>query len=214
MNPPDTCRILPEFILTAHRRADHADRAASCRKAASRKSAGLARRPGHAAALFASCVAVSPRPRAPRSSAPSRPIAFTVFFHVLICGDRARHAACSRSTTSKAARPCRASTTRSSSSARSACVADLRRRAAAGLHRSRDLVHLDLHPGRLPQAAGRGPEAAIKYFLLGSFATAFFLYGIALIFGATGTTQHLTQIAAARFAAQHRRRRWHCWRWP
>jgi NADH-quinone oxidoreductase subunit N len=36
---------------------------------------------------------------------------------------------------------------------------------------------------------GRSPEAAIKYFLLGSFATAFFLYGIALIFGATGTTQ-------------------------
>ena len=36
---------------------------------------------------------------------------------------------------------------------------------------------------------GRGPEAAIKYFLLGSFATGFLLYGIALIFGATGTTQ-------------------------
>ena len=36
---------------------------------------------------------------------------------------------------------------------------------------------------------GRGPEAAIKYFLLGSFATAFLLYGIALIFGATGSTQ-------------------------
>jgi NADH-quinone oxidoreductase subunit N len=35
----------------------------------------------------------------------------------------------------------------------------------------------------------RGPEAAIKYFLLGSFATAFLLYGIALIFGATGTTE-------------------------
>ena len=35
----------------------------------------------------------------------------------------------------------------------------------------------------------RGPESAIKYFLLGSFATAFLLYGIALIFGATGTTQ-------------------------
>ena len=35
----------------------------------------------------------------------------------------------------------------------------------------------------------RGPEAAIKYFLLGSFATAFLLYGIAFIFGATGTTQ-------------------------
>src|ERR1700735_1622602 len=36
---------------------------------------------------------------------------------------------------------------------------------------------------------GRGPEAAIKYFLLGSFATAFLLYGVAMIFGATGTTQ-------------------------
>jgi NADH-quinone oxidoreductase subunit N len=31
-------------------------------------------------------------------------------------------------------------------------------------------------------------ESAIKYFLLGSFATAFFLYGIALLFGATGST--------------------------
>ncbi len=31
-------------------------------------------------------------------------------------------------------------------------------------------------------------ESAIKYFLLGSFATAFFLYGIALCFGATGST--------------------------
>ena len=32
-------------------------------------------------------------------------------------------------------------------------------------------------------------ESAMKYFLLGSFATAFFLYGIALLYGATGTTQ-------------------------
>src|SRR5207249_8371174 len=31
-------------------------------------------------------------------------------------------------------------------------------------------------------------ESSVKYFLLGSFATAFFLYGIALIFGATGST--------------------------
>ena len=31
-------------------------------------------------------------------------------------------------------------------------------------------------------------ESSIKYFLLGSFATAFFLYGIALAFGATGST--------------------------
>lgn len=36
-------------------------------------------------------------------------------------------------------------------------------------------------------------EAAIKYFLLGAFASGFFLYGVALIYGATGTT-NLTQI--------------------
>ncbi|MBV8732620.1 MAG: NADH-quinone oxidoreductase subunit N [Acidobacteriia bacterium] len=33
----------------------------------------------------------------------------------------------------------------------------------------------------------RANEAALKYFLLGSFATGFFLYGVALIYGATGT---------------------------
>jgi NADH-quinone oxidoreductase subunit N len=38
-------------------------------------------------------------------------------------------------------------------------------------------------------------EAALKYFLLGSFATAFFLYGIALCFGATGSTS-IAAIAA------------------
>jgi NADH-quinone oxidoreductase subunit N len=35
-------------------------------------------------------------------------------------------------------------------------------------------------------------EASVKYFLLGSFATAFFLYGVALIFGATGSTSIAT----------------------
>ena len=38
-------------------------------------------------------------------------------------------------------------------------------------------------------------EASLKYFLLGSFATAFFLYGIALLYGASGTTD-LYQMAA------------------
>ncbi len=41
-----------------------------------------------------------------------------------------------------------------------------------------------------------GTEASIKYFLLGSFATAFFLYGIALAFGATGSTS-IAAIAGA-----------------
>ena len=38
-------------------------------------------------------------------------------------------------------------------------------------------------------------ESSIKYFLLGSFATAFFLYGIALAYGATGSTS-IAAIAA------------------
>jgi NADH-quinone oxidoreductase subunit N len=50
---------------------------------------------------------------------------------------------------------------------------------------------------------GRGPEAAIKYFLLGSFATAFLLYGIALVFGATGTTQIYEIAQAAPTALNH-----------
>src|SRR5207245_1508849 len=33
----------------------------------------------------------------------------------------------------------------------------------------------------------RANESALKYFLLGSFATAFFLYGVALIYGSTRT---------------------------
>ena len=36
--------------------------------------------------------------------------------------------------------------------------------------------------------AAESSESSLKYFLLGSFATAFFLYGVALMFGATGST--------------------------
>ncbi len=42
----------------------------------------------------------------------------------------------------------------------------------AGLHRKRR----------------RSAEAALKYFVLGAFSSAFFLYGIALVYGATGST--------------------------
>jgi NADH-quinone oxidoreductase subunit N len=41
-----------------------------------------------------------------------------------------------------------------------------------------------------------GAESSLKYFLLGSFATAFFLYGVALMFGATGSTS-IYEIAAS-----------------
>ena len=52
-------------------------------------------------------------------------------------------------------------------------------------------------------------EASLKYFLLGSFATAFFLYGVALMFGATGSTSvkvighalRATQISVLAYAA-------------
>lgn len=43
---------------------------------------------------------------------------------------------------------------------------------------------------------GKSLEAGMKYFLLGAFSSAFFLYGIAFIFGATGTT-NLMRIALA-----------------
>jgi NADH-quinone oxidoreductase subunit N len=42
----------------------------------------------------------------------------------------------------------------------------------------------------------RNNESAIKYFLLGSFATAFLLYGVAWIYGLTGTT-NLSEVRAA-----------------
>lgn len=42
----------------------------------------------------------------------------------------------------------------------------------------------------------KSEESAIKYFLLGAFASAFLLYGIALVYGATGSL-HLDQIARA-----------------
>ena len=41
---------------------------------------------------------------------------------------------------------------------------------------------------------GSSQESAIKYFVLGGFSSAFFLYGIALIYGATGST-NLARIA-------------------
>lgn len=43
--------------------------------------------------------------------------------------------------------------------------------------------------------AATSSESSLKYFLLGSFATAFFLYGVALMFGATGST-NIDEISA------------------
>jgi NADH-quinone oxidoreductase subunit N len=46
------------------------------------------------------------------------------------------------------------------------------------------------------RTSSRASEAAMKYFLIGAFATGFLLYGIALIYGATGST-HLNEISAS-----------------
>jgi NADH-quinone oxidoreductase subunit N len=46
----------------------------------------------------------------------------------------------------------------------------------------------------IDRRSARSAEGALKYFLLGAFSTAFLLYGIALVYGATGTT-NLTLIS-------------------
>jgi NADH-quinone oxidoreductase subunit N len=52
----------------------------------------------------------------------------------------------------------------------------------------------------LRRASAAGAEAAFKYFLLGSFSSAFFLYGIAFAFAVSGSTR-LEQLGVA-FSAQ------------
>ena len=48
----------------------------------------------------------------------------------------------------------------------------------------------------LNRRSSRAAEAALKYFLLGAFSSGFLLYGIALVFGATGST-NIADIGAA-----------------
>ena len=55
----------------------------------------------------------------------------------------------------------------------------------------------------LNRRSSRAAEAALKYFLLGAFSTAFLLYGIAITYGATGSTNLAeigTRIATLRIA--------------
>ncbi len=55
-------------------------------------------------------------------------------------------------------------------------------------------ISLYILAGLVRESQG-GPESALKYFLLGAFSTGFFLYGIALLYGATGT-MYLPDMAA------------------
>ena len=54
--------------------------------------------------------------------------------------------------------------------------------------RPRSHVGGGLRPGGLQPGQRLSAEAALKYFLIGAFASGFLLYGIALVYGATGTT--------------------------
>ena len=44
----------------------------------------------------------------------------------------------------------------------------------------------------IDRRSSRGAESSLKYFLLGAFSSAFLLYGIALVYGATGSTNLVT----------------------
>jgi len=44
--------------------------------------------------------------------------------------------------------------------------------------------------------SGESAESGVKYFVLGGFASAFFLYGIALVYGATGSTNISEMVSA------------------
>ena len=48
----------------------------------------------------------------------------------------------------------------------------------------------------MPAANPNLEEAALKYFLLGAFAGGFVVYGVALVFGATGSTSLQAIVAA------------------
>src|SRR3989442_1330220 len=66
-----------------------------------------------------------------------------------------------------------------------------------------ELMSLSLYvlAGLFTQALASS-EASMKYFILGAFASSFMLYGIALMYGATGTT-NLDRIAAAAAGRSH-----------
>ncbi|MEJ5252336.1 MAG: NADH-quinone oxidoreductase subunit N [Chthonomonadetes bacterium] len=57
----------------------------------------------------------------------------------------------------------------------------------------------------LARTEARSEEAALKYFLLGAFASGFLLYGIALIYGASGST-NLNELMPALFSPSPEKR--------
>ena len=90
-----------------------------------------------------------------------------------------------------------ASTTPSSSSRRSACSGSSRAWSSSRSSWPSRSCRSPSTGWRASTAAGpESQEAALKYFVTGAFASAFFLYGIALLYGASGSTS-LEKIARA-----------------
>jgi len=71
-------------------------------------------------------------------------------------------------------------------------------------HRAGNFVDLHLHSGRFPAPRSCQQRSSLKYFLLGSFATAFFLYGVAMMFGATGSTTSMQSRMLLRWVPSRR----------
>jgi NADH-quinone oxidoreductase subunit N len=188
VNPvPDIYRILPEVILTLTgvlvMLLD-----ASIKPAAARRPLGWVAAFGTVAALWASLWQLS-LPMGTAFSGTVETSAFTVFFHVLICGIVLVCLLLSLDTLPADSHHQGEFYALIVFGAVGMCLL------TGAVELLLVFIALEISSIATYVLAGyrkqipRGPEAAIKYFLLGSFATAFLLYGVALVFGATGTTQ-------------------------
>ena len=188
MNPvPDIFRILPEVILTltgvAVMLID-----ASLRSGVPRRNLGWVAAVGTTLALWASLWQLS-LPQGTGFFGTVETSAFTIFFHVLICGIVLVALLLSLDTLPEDSHHQGEYYALIVFGAVGMCLL------TGAVELLVVFIALEISSIATYVLAGyrkdtaRGPEAAIKYFLLGSFATAFLLYGVALIFGATGTTQ-------------------------
>ena len=188
MNPvPDIYRILPEVILTltgvAVMLID-----ASLPPALPRRNLGWIAAIGTTVALWASLWQLS-LPQGTGFFATVETSAFTVFFHVLICGIVLVALLLSLDTLPEDSHHQGEYYALIVFGAVGMCLL------TGAVELLVVFIALEISSISTYILAGyrkntaRGPEASIKYFLLGSFATAFLLYGGALTFGATGTTQ-------------------------
>ena len=202
MNPvPDIYRILPEVILTltgvAVMLID-----ASLQPGVPRRNLGWVASIGTTLALWASLWQIS-LPQGTGFFSTVETSAFTIFFHVLICGIVLVTLLLSLDTLPEDSHHQGEFYALVVFGAVGMCLL------TSAVELLVVFIALEIYyiatyilAGYRKQTA-RGPEAAIKYFLLGSFATAFLLYGIALVFGATGTTQIYEIAQQAPLALNH-----------